>query len=196
MIDNLDIILPLLDFKSGDDFYYLQILQRKKENPQLGSNSRVIKNYYIKSNVELTKKYEEIKTLCNIFNARASIRLNRRSFEKVAYKSMVNTANTMSNREFKFIAKSYDRACGLGHNDPDKTWILDVDEELTPDLFFSVKKFMEGVEPNKGEVKRTVVIPSKSGFHIIVRPFNLKDWGVEFPNIDIHKDNPTNLFIP
>ena len=48
MVDNLDKILPLLKFESEDDFYYLQILQRKKENPQLGSNSRVIKNYYIK----------------------------------------------------------------------------------------------------------------------------------------------------
>jgi hypothetical protein len=196
MIDNLDIILPLLDFKSGDDFYYLQILQRKKENPQLGSNSRVIKNYYIKSRSELINKYEEIKTLCNVFNARASIRLNRRSFEKVAYKSMVNTANTMSNREFKFIAKSYDRACGLGHNDPDKTWILDVDEELTPELLNIIEGFTEGVEPNKGYSKVLVVIPSKSGYHVITRPFNIKDWGVQFPDVEIHKDNPTNLFIP
>jgi len=55
MIDNLDKIKPLLNFESEDDFYYLQILQRKKENPELGSNSRVIKNYYIKSVEELEK---------------------------------------------------------------------------------------------------------------------------------------------
>ena len=58
MIDNLEKVLPLLEFESEDDFYYLQILQRKKENPQLGSNSRVIKNYYITSIDYLTKHYK------------------------------------------------------------------------------------------------------------------------------------------
>lgn len=32
-MDNIDKILPFLKFESEDDFYYLQILQRKKENP-------------------------------------------------------------------------------------------------------------------------------------------------------------------
>ena len=49
MIDCINHIKDLLVFESADDFYFLQILQRKKENPQLGSNSRVIKNYYITS---------------------------------------------------------------------------------------------------------------------------------------------------
>ena len=78
-MDNIEKILPFLQFDSEDDFYFLQILQRKKENPQLGSNSRVIKNYYITSQQHLLDKYEEIKKLCEVFNARASIRLNRRS---------------------------------------------------------------------------------------------------------------------
>lgn len=124
MVDNLDKILPLLKFESEDDFYYLQILQRKKENPQLGSNSRVIKNYYIKSEQHLINRYEEIKKLCEVFNARASIRLNKRSFEKVGFKTMVNLSNTIMNKEYKFLPKSYDRACGLGHNDKEKNGFL------------------------------------------------------------------------
>ena len=127
MIDNLNLILPLLVFETKDDFYYLQILQRKKENPQLGSNSRVIKNYYITSEDYLINRYDEIIELCKVFNARAMIRLNKRSFEKVGYKTMVNLSNTIMNKEFSFLSKSYDRACGLGHNDLNKTWILDID---------------------------------------------------------------------
>ena len=44
MIDVFEKIKHLLVFESVDDFYYLQILQRKKENPGIGSNSRVM-NY-------------------------------------------------------------------------------------------------------------------------------------------------------
>ena len=97
MIDVFEKIKHLLVFESKDDFYYLQILQRKKENLEIGSNSRVIKNYYIGSVDYLEKRYDEIKTLCNQFNARAMLRLNKRSYSKVAFKTMQNIANSMAN---------------------------------------------------------------------------------------------------
>ena len=34
MINNFNLIKPLLDFNSEDDFYFLQILQRKKDHPK------------------------------------------------------------------------------------------------------------------------------------------------------------------
>lgn len=193
MVDNLEKILPFLKFESKDDFYYLQILQRKKENSELGSNSRVIKNYYINSEKYLLDKYEEIKKLCEVFNARASIRLNKRSYEKVGFKAMANIANTMSNREYEFLKASYDRACGLGHNDNNKKWILDIDGIKT----ISELEDMEAVINNSlPDGKNTITyIPSKSGLHLITRPFDLREFSVKFPEIEIHKDNPTNLFI-
>lgn len=198
MIDNLELIKPLLEFKSPDDFYYLQILQRKKENSELGSNSRVIKNYYIKSIEHLELRYQEIKDLCILFNARASIRLNRRSFEKVAFKTLQNIANSMSNREYSFINKSYDRACGLGHNDKNKSWIIDIDKNELPFVDLIIESF-QIVEPIGDKLIKK--IPSKTGIHLITKPFNV----LEFTNnlkkhvdihLDIQKDNPTNLFIP
>lgn len=194
MIDNIELIKPFLKFESEDDFYYLQILQRKKENSELGSNSRVIKNYYIRSIEHLEARYEEIKTLCNIFNARAMIRLNKRSYEKVGFKTMSNLANTMMNREYSFINKSYDRACGLGHNDKEKKWILDIDykdvteEDVMKALNFSV------------EYHVLAKIPSKNGMHYITLPFR-QDFFMKYckehnTEIEIHRDNPTNLYIP
>lgn len=189
-INNIEVIKPFLKFDDESDFYYLQILQRKKENPQLGSNSRVIKNYYINSVDYLESHYEEIKQLCRFFNARASIRLNRRSYEKVAYKAMVNIANSMSNKEFSFIKKSYDRAVGTGNNEPKdtKTWILDWDGPVTID---KIKAVLQILGDNFLDV-----IPSKSGVHIIVSPFDAREFSNTFPDVEIHKDNPTNLFIP
>lgn len=193
MTDNLNLILPLLNFESEDDFYYLQILQRKKENEELGSNSRVIKNYYIKSKEELEKKYSEIKALCYEFNARAMFRLNKRSFKKVAFKCMVNVANTMNNGEYKFVGKSYDRACGLGHNDKNKTWILDIDN-WSEELDRKVQLYVNSMQPEGNKIK--VNLKSKNGSHLIVSPFNLQYFKDVFPDIEVHKDNPTNLFIP
>jgi hypothetical protein len=195
-VDNIEIIKPLLNFDSPDDFYYLQILQRKKENPQLGSNSRVIKNYYISSVSYLEGKYEEIKQLCNHFNARASIRLNRRNYESVALKAMVNMANSMHNKEYSFIKKSYDRAVGQGNSEPktSRTWILDVDGDFSDKERRMVINFIRGTAPYNP--KEVAIIPSKSGLHIVVNPFDLRDFKVEYPEIEVHKNNPTNLYIP
>ena len=192
-IDNLELIKGMMKFESEDDFYYLQILQRKKENKHLGSNSRVIKNYYIKSVEHLEYRYDEIKGLCDLFNARAMFRINKRSFSKVAFKALVNIANSISNKEFHFIRNSYDRACGNGHNDKQKKWILDIDE-VGRDCNAMILFIERECEPIGN--KFINMIPSRNGFHLITSPFNLSEFGKKYPEVDIHKDNPTNLYIP
>jgi len=194
MIDNLHLIKPLLIFESEDDFYKLEVLQRKKENDKVGSNSRIIKNYFIGSIEYLEQKYEEIKTLCNVFNARAYIRLNKRSYEKVAFKTMVNVANQMSNRDYKSVSRAYESACGQSSNQKeDKRWIIDLDVQDL-ELINKIKDTLYNLEPIGDKFK--VIIPSKNGFHIISNPFNVQQFGMyNFP-VEIHKDNPSNLFIP
>ena len=206
-LDNLEVIKPLLQFESDDDFYYLQILQRKKENPDLGSNSRVIKNYYINSVEYLEDRYDEIRTLCHVFNARAMLRLNKRSYEKVAFKTLINTANTMSQHEYNHIRTSYDRAIGQNHNDKDKVWILDYDleydassEVMKSDVEYALVSqigvdigYINDAQPYNRDNKIVGIVPSLNGVHLLTRPFNIKDFD---KRIAIHKDNPTNLYTP
>jgi bisphosphoglycerate-dependent phosphoglycerate mutase len=194
MIDVLEQIKSLLQFESSDDFYYLQILQRKKENPHLGSNSRVIKNYYISSQEYLDEHYDEIKLLCNQFNARAMLRLNKRSYSKVAFKAMQNIANSLANGEYSFIRKSYDRACGEGHNDSNKKWIIDLDGIIEQDYLNKMIDIIYNCQPVGDKI--LIQLPTKNGLHLITKPFDLRDFRNIYPNIDIHKDNPINLYIP
>jgi len=194
MINVYDNIKNLLNFDNEDDFYYLQIIQRKKENPQLGSNSRIIKNYYISSLDYLENRYDEITELCVNFNARAMLRLNKRSYRKVAFKSMQNIANSMANGEYSFIKKSYDRACGKGHNDKDKTWIIDLDGIINDDYLIKVKKSINESNPEGDKI--VCQLPTKNGIHLITKPFDLRDFREKYKDVDIHKDNPINLFIP
>lgn len=194
MIDVFDKIKELLTFESEDDFYYLQILQRKKENPQIGSNSHVIKNYYIGSLEYLETRYDEIKALCNYFNARAMLRLNKRSYSKVAFKTMQNIANSMSNGEYSFIKKSYDRACGNGHNDKNKKWIIDIDGKCDDEFLLEIESFIKKCQPDGNKI--ITRLPTKNGVHLITKPFDLSTFNLTYPSIDIHKDNPINLYIP
>ena len=194
MIDVFGRIKQYLKFETEDDFYYLQILQRKKENPELGSNSRVIKNYNISSLEYLEKRYDEIKRLCDMFNARAMLRLNVRSYRKVAFKALVNMSNSMANGEYKFTGSSYNRAIGQGHNDKVKKWILDIDEEYDADWWKDLRANLDSYQP-EGR-KDMMYLGTKNGLHIITTPFNLHQFKIDYPEIDVHKDNPINLYIP
>jgi hypothetical protein len=203
-IDCIEQVKSMLVFDSEDDFYFLQILQRKKENPHIGSNSRVIKNYYITSYQHLLDVYDEIKGLCQFFNARASLRLNKRSFERIGFKTLENIANTMQNKSYNQLMKCYDRACGLLNNEKTKRWIIDVDKEEVIWLEQIINS-VQGCEPKGNKI--LLQLPTKSGVHLITSPFNvvqfksnlkteLEAYKMSEINIDIHKDNPINLYIP
>ncbi len=197
MIDNIDLILPLLEFESEDDFYFLQILQRRKDNPELTSNSRVIKNYYVRSPEYLKERYHEIRKLCDAFNARAGIRLNRRSLKQTAHRAIVKMANLLEAEDFEHAYNAYDKAAGSGSSRYPKRWVLDVDD-VEPGAFRvreTLAELIAGLAP-EGK-KDLAVIPSKTGFHLITTPFDPRKLnGALYPfPITIHKDNPTNLYI-
>lgn len=212
MIDNFEQISGLLKWDSDDEFYFVQIMQRKKDNPGNinGSNnsSRLIKAYYIDSLEKLNKQKEEMITLANLFNARVGINLNRRSFYKTAFNTLQTMANQMHNKEFKYLYRSWNTACGIHNGVDDKIWLLDVDNlDPNSDIFrmfddpeerrySALIEFINKAQPIVNTDKILAKIPSKSGYHLITSGFDTREFCKEFPEIEIHKNNPTNLYIP
>ena len=197
MIDNIELIKPLLNFKSEDDYYFLQILQRKKDRDQIpfklggsNNNSRLVKAYNISSIDYLEERYDEIKALCNLFHARASICLNKRSYKSSSLQMMIRLAQSIQGENYR-NAKMWNNVSGVYHPIKDKTWIIDIDKEDMD----RVDEINDAIIKCKPIGKKIITkIPSKTGLHIITQPFDLKefgDWG-----LDIHKNNPTNLYIP
>lgn len=197
MIDNFDIIKGLLNFESPDDFYHLQIIKRKKENPELGSNSYVVKTYYIKSVEYLEKKRNEIINLCEFNNARACINLNRRSFERLAFHMLKKVTDQIMNKDFKSVRKAYESVCGAYSNEPNKKWIIDIDYKDTSEeergvIFNYIKLLIK----ETGKDETITIIPTRNGEHWITSPFNLGIFRENYGGtIDVHKDNPTILYI-
>lgn len=199
MINNYNNIFPLLEFKSKDDFYFLQIIKRKKENPELKNNSIVLKTYYITSVEHLYTIMPQIISMCNANNARACINLNVRSFERVGFMTLKKVTDLIMNKQYKDIKSAYDSVCGETgcSRKESKTWIIDVDYTETTKLIIlyneydMIKRLIHDASPVGDKVVRW--LPTKNGFHMIVKPFDLS-----FVNIphDIHKNNPTNLYIP
>jgi len=201
MIDNFDIIIPLLEFdesKEWDEFYFVQILQRKKDNPNgvKGSNnsSRLIKAYYIDSVQKLINLKPEMVGLANFFGARVGINLNKRSYYKTAFNTLKHIAEQMHNKNFKKVHRAWNTACGV-HNGGDKIWILDIDHKDL-DIIKDIEQFVNKQQPI-GKSKILSLIPSKSGYHLITTGFDTRKFRNSiYSDVEIHKNNPTNLYIP
>jgi len=196
MIDNFEQIKELLEFRSDDDFYHCQIIKRKKEHPELGSNSYIVKTYYIKKIEELDYYRNEMVALAEAHNARVQINLNRRSFEKMAFHTQKKIADQLMNRDYKAVRKAYNSCCGKYSNETSKKWIIDIDEKEVSPIMLAYINFKCSPYCKTRESKIYDIIPTKNGWHIITKPFNLQDFKKSHPDIDIHKDNPTIIYIP
>lgn len=216
MVDNFKIIRPLLKFENPGDCYYVQLLRRQSDDPKIGGvpdpayhgnmHSRSIKDYFISSLEHFDEVENEIKTICDVFNVRAYIRLNKRTFKDISMVIFKHITEEICSGEtfappLHLVARAAGRANAAGKS---KTWIVDVDAEFVP-YKQAVREMIEMCEPFQS-ANDIVEIQTKNGFHLITKPFNTSRmdelWqsfctenNIDLPRFDIHKDNPTILYV-
>ena len=196
MLNNFKQITEFIQFDSEDDFYFLQIIKRKKENPELEANARVIRTYCIRSKEHLSDKMNEIISLCNTNNARAYINLNRRSFHKIALYTLKKITDQIISEDYKAVRNAFESVCGIHGSGKDKYWIIDVDSKDDIDAVIEMNNIIYDINKNclpEGD-KLAMVIKTKNGYHLITKPFNVSQWsgnGI----YDLHKNNPTVLYV-
>lgn len=195
-IDNFNVVAPWFDNLSDQgDFYFVQVIQRKKEC-NVGSNNNIIKDYYFFDEKSFLNKKEEIVTLCKTFNARAYFWVNPRNCKQIQYeiiREALEAIECNSKKLFKCVSK----AIGQRKNTNYKSkWILDFD---TKDWGL-INKYLEVIYRCRPDgVKVNTFIKTVNGIHVITDPFDLEQFKqkvaiAKLDNIDIHKDNPTVLY--
>ena len=211
MIDNLEKIKPLLNFSEAGDFYMLYIFKRKKDQPvEERSNHqsvRTIKSYCIESVDHLERRYDEIKQLCEMFNARVYIHVQKLNHHEVGLNMMVTLAERI--RDGVTNQKGlFDSVVGQLKTS-EKRWIIDVDgqHEPSPDMIAFIEyqcrpltqvKFDFAGVPIGYEFgpKVEAIIPTRNGHHLITKRFDVMEFKKRYPEIDIQKKNPTLLYYP
>ena len=193
MIDNIENIIPLLEFKENW-IYEVLILQRKKDNPELVKSVRIIKSYTISSEEALVNKYDEMKKLADLFNARIYIKLQPYSIDKVGFKLMEVLIQKMQNKDYSYKSL-FTKA--LGNMSPEKKiWIVDVDyQNVSKNDVLRIKTVINDCAPNG----RNIIgdIPTPNGIHIITRPFDTQQFMTHqdvFYKCEVKKHNPTILY--
>lgn len=197
MIDNFKLINPLLTFLNDDIYYHLQIIRRGKDYPNLPAANRVIKSYFIIDINDLDFYEQEIKDLCKFFGARAYINLAPKSIKKTTMLQIKYLAQRAYEGDFKKIWKSWNTCAGEIKGEEPR-WIVDIDNNSSnypiKDKVNNIRHLIDKLMPKTLDGRIICEIPTKSGYHLITTPFNLQQFRKEYPDIDVHKNNPTLLY--
>jgi len=195
MINNLELIKPLLNFEDEDDFYMLYIFKRKKDQPEGEKDNhqsvRTIRSYCIASIEQLEKRYDEIIQLCEMFKARAYIHVQKQSHKDVSLDMLVDLAQRIKSGQHK-QQNLFDSIVGqmktLEHR-----WIVDIDTK-DEDSILNIRYTISMCKPEGLKIHRS--IPTKNGYHLITDRFDVMEFKKKHPDIDIQKKNPTLLYYP
>lgn len=194
MINNINLIKPLLNFSEVGDFYMLYIFKRKKDQTTDKANHqsvRTIKTYCIESIEQLENRYDEIIQLCEMFKARAYIHIQKQNHKDVAMNMITEIVNRIQSDQIN-QKNVFDSVVGQIKTQ-EKRWIVDIDStENGIENLISNEIYMLRPEGPKVEA----VIPTKSGVHLITKRFDVLEFKKKYPEIDIQKKNPTLLYYP
>lgn len=196
MIDNIELIKPLLNFDNEGDFYMLYVFKRKKEQTTDKSNHqsvRTIKTYCIENIKYLEEKYDEIKQLCELFKARAYIHIQKQNHKDVSLEMLAELATRIKNGHNKQVNLFESVVGQIKKKRHEKRWIVDIDTKENKELLIIIE-FVNSTRP-EGE-KIEAIIPTKNGYHLITKRFDVMEFNKKYPNLDIQKKNPTLLFLP
>ena len=199
MIDNIELIKPLLNFTEKGDFYMLYVFKRKKDQPEGERDNhqsvRTIKTYCIDSIEHLERRYDEIKQLCEMFKARAYIHVQKQNHKDVSLNMLALLAERIrdgvSNQKGLF-----DSVVGQIKT-MEKRWIIDIDtkDEI---IVHRIAHIINQMKPEGDKI--ITCIPTKNGYHLITSRFDVltfnKMMSLQGDVPDIQKKNPTLLFLP
>lgn len=232
-MDRLNLLKPLITLKENE-FCFVQIFIRRKDNPDLELSVKRLKSYSFYSWEELESQMNRIKEICDINNARAYIRLNKQNSVDVSLRCISEMSDNLRTGNSSKNKGVWDSVSGkLGSKD---WWVLDLDEEHLQEIYITglslyttlrdriiidlINEYQNrkntigkiAIDHMMGKVpeiinfdakKYIIENPTKSGIHIICKPFDtrildkynkeLSSKGIQ--TIQIQKDANTVLYI-
>ena len=167
MTDNFDLFKEYIetnfpDFdKRSDSYFTVEIVRRGKDNPDLPAANYHFKTYYINYISDLDKFKDEIIKVCDLLKMRAYITVNRKSYHQVTLNTSAEYSRRVALHDYKKPYTIFEHCSGVYLDKSDKRWVVDIDDNQDPEDYVSI------ISPEKIILR----VPTRSGVHLITRPF-------------------------
>lgn len=201
MVDNFDLIKENMRFFNEKSFYFIQVIKRKKENPELTGYSRPIESFYVFDKEQFERFKPHIIEKCEQNKARAYIKMNTLDAEKVGLMAIRVLSEEIGNKSWRSLSSNFNVACGQSgsQDNTQKLYLLDIDDDLGYDRG-DIRNYLKTLNPfgNDGDVLDKVVmeVPTRHGYHFLTTGFEMNKFKQKYPNVDVHKDGITLLYFP
>lgn len=194
--------MRLPETEGGDAYYVIELVRRGKDCPDLPAANYHFKNYYIDSMQKYDKVQDEIRLLCRTLRLRAYVSVNRKSFRRVTMDTIAEMSRRAAFDDFRRPYTVFESCSGKFVDKNDEHWVVDVDDFVgynTQEHCVTIRNFINDCRPYGDKIE--LMLPTKSGIHLITRPFDLNafngcmgvftDW---IPRPEVKKNHLTLLF--
>jgi hypothetical protein len=197
MVNNFNTIKEHLIFPNERSFYFVQILKRKKENPEMKTYSLPVESFYIFSNEQFERVMPHIIEKCEQNRARAYIKMNTLDANSVGLEAISVLTQELRQGNWKSLSKAFNSACGIcGKQDgTEKLYLVDIDEQDYSKVV-EVEEYINSLNPVDNRYKIKMVVPTKNGWHLLSTGFDMQSFKNTYNNIDVHKDGIVLLYYP
>lgn len=177
------------EFAAGE-FYYIQVIQRDKDNPWVtglngGNSCRIIKSYSVYNEDQLIKYETKAKAVAELHNARVYMHPARRADKDIASLMIIMLGEYLRHSKHS-LSRIYESACWTDKG-VERRWIIDIDTKDQDELV----KVRKAVDASKPCHWNHYLLETIHGRHLITKPFDTR-W-FDFPRT-IQKNNPTLLY--
>ena len=179
VVNNFEAIKNILKF-DGKSVYLVWLVMRNKDgNTQAKGNNRTIKSYYFLTKEQLEMRQEEIIKLCDLFNCRAYIGINKKPMNKVLFQ-LQNTLTDYMQQYFggnefipnihALVDSSVMKCCTEGR----RMWIVDID---TKDRN-QIEAIVRIINSCRSSFDCNVIneLQTAHGVHLITHPFEIPQY--------------------
>lgn len=181
MTDNFERFRPFMQLpeeEGGDAYYVIELIRRGKDCPDLTAANYHFKNYYIDTLKKYDSVQDEIRTLCRTLRLRAYVSVNRKSFRQVTMNTVAEMSRRAALDDFRRPYAVFESCSGKFVDKDDKHWVVDVDNCSVFGKLGERSKAWDcrdviSVCKPTGE-KIELVMPTRSGVHLITKPFNVQ----------------------
>jgi len=202
MTNNFDLIkcymikegIPMKEKDMGDLFFEVMLVRRGKDHPNLPAANYTFKSYYIDSIEKFDYFKDEMIKCCEMFGLRAYVSVNVKSKKEYSKMCAFKFNQNILNNEYKKPWRVGDHVFGKITAKNDNTWLVDVDEvnlNDSDDLEF-ISSIISVINSCNSKYDPVVInqIPTRSGLHILTRPFNVKQFEEKYLRLSSNKECP------
>lgn len=170
--------MQLPEQEGGDAYYVIELVRRGKDCPDLPAANYHFKNYYIDTLAKYDKVKDEIRLLCRTLRLRAYASVCRKSFRRVTMNTLAEMARRAALDDFRRPDRIFASCSGEYVDKDDRHWVVDVDGDgmfLAETSAAICETYINLLcKPDGNKVELT--IPTRSGIHLITRPFELQEF--------------------